>query len=75
MTTKYLPEVVYTIALTSLSTHMLWQRKDAADARAHYDARLRLLADTAARLRAGAHAEHWDAQDWEELKREAEEAA
>lgn len=53
MSTKYLPEIIYALALTSLSTHMLWQRKDSADQRAHYTARVKLLEDTAQRLRAG----------------------
>ncbi|GJE94687.1 hypothetical protein PsYK624_108580 [Phanerochaete sordida] len=53
MTTRFLPEIAYCVALTSLSTHMLWHRKEAEDQRAYWTARLRLLDDTAARLRAG----------------------
>ena len=53
MTTKYVPEIIYTLALTSLSTHTLWKRKESADQRAHYDARIQLLEDVVLRLRAG----------------------
>lgn len=53
MTARFLPEIVYTIALTSLSTHMLWLRKEAEDQRTYWDTRLKLLEDTAHRLRAG----------------------
>ncbi|EKM53622.1 uncharacterized protein PHACADRAFT_260073 [Phanerochaete carnosa HHB-10118-sp] len=53
MTTRFLPEIIYTIALTSLSTHMLWLRKESQEQRAYFTTRLKLLEDTAQRLRAG----------------------
>jgi hypothetical protein len=54
MATKYLPEIIYTLALTSLSTHLLWLRKEAEEQRTHDTTRIKLLEDTVQRLRAGA---------------------
>lgn len=53
MATRYLPEILYTIALTSLSTHMLWLRKESEDQRAYWATRIKVLEDTAQRLRVG----------------------
>ncbi|OCH93504.1 hypothetical protein OBBRIDRAFT_832597 [Obba rivulosa] len=52
MSSSYLPHVVYTLALISLGMHTLRQRKDAEAARASCAARLSVLSDLAARLRA-----------------------
>ena len=53
MTTRYLPEIVYGLAIISLGTHTLWQREQVEEDRRHYTARMKLLEDVARRLRAG----------------------
>ncbi len=53
MTTRYIPHIVYTLAITSLGAHLLYHRKEAEDQRAHYTARIALLEEVAGRLRAG----------------------
>jgi len=53
MNTRYIPHIVYTIAITSISTHLLWHRKEADDQRRHVSAHIALLESTTARLRAG----------------------
>lgn len=55
MTTRYIPHLIYALALTSISTHSLWHRKEAEEQRRHYTTRIALLEDTVRRLRAGEH--------------------
>ncbi|TCD69420.1 hypothetical protein EIP91_007767 [Steccherinum ochraceum] len=43
MTTRYIPHIIYTVAITSISTHMLWHRKESDDQRRHVDAHVALL--------------------------------
>lgn len=70
MTTKFLPEIIYSLALTSLSTHMLWLRKDSEEQRAHYTARINLLEQTIRHVRAG---EPVPQHDYDTLRRLANE--
>jgi|SRR5712675_1938515 len=51
--TRYIPELVYALAFSSISVHLLWQRRAAETDRRHFSARLSILGDVAARLRAG----------------------
>jgi len=51
--TAYIPHLIYSMALTSVSMHLLRQRKDAESERAQISAQISILEDTAARLRAG----------------------
>ncbi len=53
MTTRFVPQILYTMASISLGMHFLAARKDDEDRRAYFAARIALLEDTAARLRAG----------------------
>jgi len=51
--TRYIPELVYALAFSSISVHLLWQRRTAETDRRHHSARLSILGELAARLRAG----------------------
>ena len=51
--TRYIPELIYALAFSSISVHLLWQRRTAETDRRHYSARISLLGELAARLRAG----------------------
>lgn len=55
MTTRarYIPELVYALAFSSISVHLLWQRRTAETDRRHYSARISILGELAARLRTG----------------------
>jgi hypothetical protein len=50
---RYIPELIYALAFSSISVHLLWQRRAAETDRRHYTARLSILGELAARLRAG----------------------
>lgn len=50
---RYIPELVYALAFSSISVHLLWQRRTAETERRHYSARISLLGELAARLRTG----------------------
>ncbi|KAI0300455.1 hypothetical protein B0F90DRAFT_412508 [Multifurca ochricompacta] len=49
--TRYIPELVYALAFSSISVHLLWQRRAAETDRRHYMARLSILGELATRLR------------------------
>ncbi len=49
---EYLPHLLYSTALTSISMHHLFQRKAAADERSHVAAQISILEDLRARLSA-----------------------
>ncbi|KAI9511481.1 hypothetical protein F5148DRAFT_326014 [Russula earlei] len=51
--TRYIPELAYALAFSSISVHLLWQRRAAETDRRHYSARLSILDELAARLRTG----------------------
>lgn len=51
--TRYIPELIYALAFSSISVHLLWQRRTADTDRRHLSARLSILGELAARLRAG----------------------
>lgn len=50
---RYVPELAYALAFSSISVHLLWQRRAAETDRRHYSARLSILGELAGRLRAG----------------------
>ncbi|KAI0001075.1 hypothetical protein BJV77DRAFT_1063605 [Russula vinacea] len=50
---RYIPEIAYALAFSSISVHLLWQRRAAETDRRHYSARLSILDELAGRLRAG----------------------
>ncbi|KAF8483644.1 hypothetical protein DFH94DRAFT_723182 [Russula ochroleuca] len=52
-TRRYIPEIAYALAFSSISVHLLWQRRAAETDRRHYSARLSILGELAGRLRAG----------------------
>jgi hypothetical protein len=43
MPSQYIPHIIYSIALTSVSIHLLIQRKAAVERRAHVDAQISIL--------------------------------
>ena len=51
--TRYIPELNYALAFSSISVNLLWQRRAAETDRRHYSARLSILGELAGRLRAG----------------------
>ncbi|CCM02987.1 uncharacterized protein FIBRA_05102 [Fibroporia radiculosa] len=53
MSLQYLPHVLYSLALTSISMHLLRQRKDAEAERAQLAAQISILDSTAHKMRAG----------------------
>ncbi|KAF8141141.1 hypothetical protein EV363DRAFT_1203613 [Boletus edulis] len=54
MPTPYLPHILYSTALTSISIHLLWQRTIEREDRARYHAQVSILEDLAQQLRSGA---------------------
>ena len=54
MTIPYLPHILYSTALTSISIHLLWQRTTEREDRARYHAQVSILEDLAQQLRSGA---------------------
>ncbi|KAI6145524.1 hypothetical protein BKA82DRAFT_995673 [Pisolithus tinctorius] len=49
----YLPHILYSTALTSVSIHLLWRRKAFEDDRARHNAQITILEDLARQLRSG----------------------
>lgn len=49
---RYIPELVYALAFSSISVNLLWQRRAAETDRRHYSARLSILDELVGRLRA-----------------------
>jgi hypothetical protein len=60
--TRYIPELIYALAFSSISVNLLWQRRAAETDRRHYSARLSILGELAGRLRAGGGGEVTDAE-------------
>ena len=54
--TRYITELLYALAFSSISVNLLWQRRAAETDRRHYSARLSILGELAGRLRADAGA-------------------
>ncbi|KAH7928672.1 hypothetical protein BV22DRAFT_1030427 [Leucogyrophana mollusca] len=50
---RYLPHLLYSTALTSVSIHLLWQRKLAEEDRARATAQISILNDIIQQLRSG----------------------
>ena len=73
MTTRYIPHIIYTIAITSISTHMLWQRKEADDQRRYISAHIDLLQSCVQRLKAGERISDDELQRIRQFGRTAEE--
>jgi len=59
---RYIPELIYALAFSSISVNLLWQRRAAETDRRHYSARLSILGELAGRLRAGGGGEVTDAE-------------
>ncbi|KAG1746383.1 hypothetical protein EDB19DRAFT_1689195 [Suillus lakei] len=51
--TQYIPHILYSTALTSISMHLLWQRKTADEDRARFKAQTSILQDLIEQLRSG----------------------
>ncbi|KIL00858.1 hypothetical protein PAXRUDRAFT_462390 [Paxillus rubicundulus Ve08.2h10] len=49
----YLPHILYSTVLTSVSIHLLWQRKAAEETRARHNAQITILEDLTQQLRSG----------------------
>jgi hypothetical protein len=47
---RYIPELIYALAFSSISVNLLWQRRAAETDRRHYSARLSILGELAGRL-------------------------
>ncbi|KAH0829110.1 hypothetical protein J3R83DRAFT_2576 [Lanmaoa asiatica] len=54
MAIPYLPHILYSTVLTSVSIHLLWQRTTEKEDRARYHAQMSILEDLARQLRSGA---------------------
>ncbi|KAN0081380.1 hypothetical protein V8E55_009004 [Tylopilus felleus] len=54
MPIPYLPHILYSTALTSVSIHLLWQRNVEREERARCHAQMSILEDLAQQLRSGA---------------------
>ncbi|KDQ50881.1 hypothetical protein JAAARDRAFT_96532, partial [Jaapia argillacea MUCL 33604] len=55
ISTQYIPHLIYSLSLTSISFHLLWQRRAAADQRAQLTAQISILDSLAERLRSSEH--------------------
>ena len=53
VTTAYIPHLVYSLAVTSLATHLLWKRTSANEERLQMGAQITLLESLSRRIRAG----------------------
>jgi hypothetical protein len=62
----YVPHLLYSLGIVSISTHMLWHRKEWEAQRAHAAARITVLESITGRLRGG---ERIDPQEIERLQR------
>ncbi|KAG1802954.1 uncharacterized protein HD556DRAFT_1429654 [Suillus plorans] len=51
--TQYIPHILYSTALTSISMHLLWQRKTADEDRARFKAQTSILQELVEQLRSG----------------------
>ncbi|KIK44515.1 hypothetical protein CY34DRAFT_23014 [Suillus luteus UH-Slu-Lm8-n1] len=51
--TQYIPHIIYSTAVTSISMHLLWQRKTADEDRARFKAQASILQDLIEQLRSG----------------------
>ncbi|OAX40218.1 hypothetical protein K503DRAFT_714918 [Rhizopogon vinicolor AM-OR11-026] len=51
--TRYIPHILYSTAFTSVSMHLLWQRKTAEEDRARFKAQTSILQDLIEQLRSG----------------------
>ncbi|KAG2065248.1 hypothetical protein BDR04DRAFT_1108789 [Suillus decipiens] len=51
--TQYIPHIIYSTALTSISMHLLWQRKTADEDRARFKAQTSILQGLIEQLRSG----------------------
>jgi hypothetical protein len=51
--TQYIPHILYSTAFTSISMHLLWQRKTAEEDRARFKAQTSILQDLIEQLRSG----------------------
>ncbi|KAH8103512.1 hypothetical protein BXZ70DRAFT_735097 [Cristinia sonorae] len=80
MTTRYIPHILYTVAITSIATHLLYHRKESEDQRLHISAHISLLESTLARLQSSSSSrtsasEHGkerfelSEEEWERMKR------
>ncbi|KAI0091228.1 hypothetical protein BDY19DRAFT_991799 [Irpex rosettiformis] len=49
----YLQHVLYSLAITSISIHYLWHKRESEEQRRHYTTRIGLLEDTVKQLRVG----------------------
>lgn len=50
---QYIPHILYSTAVTSISMHLLWQRKTADEDRARFKAQASILQDLIEQLRSG----------------------
>jgi len=55
MAMPYLEHLLFGVAITSTSIHLLWHKREAQEQRRHYATRIALLEDTTRRLCAGEH--------------------
>jgi hypothetical protein len=74
MSLAYAPHIVYTLALISVSTHLLWHRKAVDAQRSHLGAQITVLESLTGRLRGGERISQADIDRLKNLVR-AQEAA
>jgi len=53
MTTRYIPHIIYSLAIVSISTHLLAKKSEFQDVRLHANTHISVLSDIASRMRAG----------------------
>ena len=70
MSTRYIPHIIYSIAITSITTHLLNQRKEFEDTRYRIQTHIALLESTVQRLRAGEDVPEIEFERIEKLKSE-----
>ncbi|KAI0785802.1 hypothetical protein C8Q75DRAFT_809018 [Abortiporus biennis] len=66
MTTRYIPHIIYTLAITSLSTHLLNQRKESEEQQIHTKTYISLLESTITKLKSG---ERIDEKEYQRVKK------
>jgi hypothetical protein len=62
----YVPHLLYSLSIVSISTHLLWHRKEWDSQRAHVAAQISVLKSITGRLRSG---ERMDAREIDRLQR------
>ncbi|EIM80555.1 uncharacterized protein STEHIDRAFT_125614, partial [Stereum hirsutum FP-91666 SS1] len=69
---RHLPELIYSVIFSSLSVHLLYQRREATTERHHLNARISILEDLTKRLKTGENVDDTEIERLRRLGREGQ---